>query len=103
MGGLKQSTGLPRLEARIRRSKRAGKVALAGVLLVSLVLGAVLLQGLLVAAEAQRHDLILRAALGLGLLLALDLFSLYLIRRQHRMLDEAREELEELVRRSVGH
>ncbi len=77
-------------------------MVLAGVLLVSIVLGTVLIQGLFLAAEAQRQDLILRAGLGLGLLLILDLFSIYLTRRQHLILDEAREEMEELVRKSPG-
>jgi len=89
--------GLPRLEERIRRSKRFGKMVLAGVLLVSLVLGSVLIQGLFLALEAQRQGLVVRAGLGLGLLLAVDLFSVFLIRRQHRMLDEAREDLQEMI------
>ena len=90
--------GLPRLEERIRRSKRFGKMVLAGVLLASLVLGSVLIQGLFLALEAQRQGLVVRAGLGLGLLLAVDLFSVFLIRRQHRMLDEAREDLQEMIR-----
>ena len=90
--------GLPRLEERIRRSKRFGKMVLAGVLLVSIVLGSVLIQGLFLALEAQRQGLVVRAGLGLGLLLAVDLFSVFLIRRQHRMLDEAREDLQEIIR-----
>jgi hypothetical protein len=77
-------------------------MVLVGVSLVSLVLGAVLMQGLILAAEAQRQDLILQAGLGLGLLLILELFSIVLTRRQHRILDEAREEMEELVRKSPG-
>lgn len=88
---------LPRLDQRIQRSKRVGKIVLGGVLLVSLVLGAVLVQGLLLALDAQGQDLVSRALLGLGLILALDLFSIHLTLRQHRMLDEAREELARLV------
>jgi len=69
-----------------------------GVLLVSVVFAAVLVQGLLLASNAGRQDLVLRAFIGLGLLAGLNIFSLVMVRRQHRMLDEAREELEEIVR-----
>lgn len=89
---------LPRLDRRIAGSKKWGRIVLAGVILVSLILGAVLLQGLLLALDEGRKDLVLRAVLGLGLLLGLDLFSLLLVRRQHAILDEARSDLEELVR-----
>lgn len=91
---------MARLESRIRRSKRTGKLVLVGVLLISLVLGYPLLQGLFLAAEAGRDDLLLRGFLGMGLLAGLNVFSVVLIRRQHRRLDEARQELSSLV---VGH
>jgi len=70
---------------------------LAGVILVSLALGYPLFQGLFLALEAGREDLIIRAFLGLGLLAIVIVFSVILIRRQHRSLDEAREELNALV------
>ena len=89
---------LDRLDRRIAQSKRRGKQVLGGVLLVSLAFGAVLIQGLLVAMEAGRSDLILRAWIGLGLLAGLNLFAVILIRRQHRRLDEAREDLVALIR-----
>jgi hypothetical protein len=73
-------------------------MVLVGVLLVSLVFGVVLVQGLLLAREGGRTDLVIRAMAGLALLVGLDLFSLIMIRRQHRMLDEARADLQELVR-----
>jgi hypothetical protein len=87
-----------RLEERIERSKRSGKIVLGGVILVSLVFGFVLVQGLFLAMEAGRGDLVGRAVFGLMLLVGLNTFSLILIRRQHRMLDEARQELKEMVR-----
>lgn len=86
-----------RLDERIQRSKRSGKIVLGGVILVSLVFGVVLAQGLFMAVEAGRGDLVGRAVFGLVLLLALNTFSLVLIRRQHRMLDEARRELQDMV------
>ena len=89
---------LTRLDQRIRRSKRSGKVVVAGVVLVSLAFGVVLIQGLSLALDQQRNDLVIRALAGLGLLVGLNLFSVILIRRQHRMLDEAREDLEALVK-----
>jgi hypothetical protein len=89
---------LSRLDRRVERSKRTGKIVLVGVLLVSMVFGAVLIQGLLLAWEGGRTDLVARAAAGLALLVGLDLFSLIMIRRQHRMLDEARADLQELIR-----
>jgi len=92
-----------RLEDRIHRSKRNGKVILGGVLVVSLVMGAVLLQALSLALEGGQGDLVARAVFGLAILLALDVFSVVLIRRQHRRLDEAREELRELVSLSDPH
>ena len=88
---------LKRLDQRIRRSKRAGKFVLGGVALVSLVFGLVLIHGLSLAREAGRQDLVLPAVAGLGLLVGLNLFSVILTRRQHRILDEAREDLETLV------
>jgi uncharacterized membrane protein len=87
-----------KLDQRIQRSKRSGKLVLGGVFLVSVAFAAVLVQGLFLALEAGRTDLVGRGVFGLVLLLGLNLFSLVLVRRQHRMLDEAREELEELVR-----
>lgn len=92
---------LHRMNHRIRRSKRAGKLVLAGVLLVSLVLGSVLVQGLLLALDGERQDLVFRAVLGLGLLVAVDLFAIVSTRRQHRMLDEAREDLQGMARGGV--
>jgi hypothetical protein len=87
-----------KLDQRIQRSKRSGKLVLGGVFLVSVAFAAGLVQGLFLALEAGRTDLVGRGVFGLVLLLGLNLFSLVLVRRQHRMLDEAREELEELVR-----
>jgi exosortase/archaeosortase len=89
---------LSRMDQRFHRSKRSGKIILGGVVLVSLVFGVALVQGLLVALEAGRNDLVMRALVGLSLLVGLNLFSVVLIRRQHRMLDEARDGLEALVR-----
>jgi hypothetical protein len=94
---------MKRLEERIHRSKRTGKVILGGVLVVSLVMGAVLLQALSLALEGGQGDLVARAVIGLAILLALDAFSVVLIRRQHRRLDEAREELRELLNLSAPH
>lgn len=92
-----ESPKLVRLERRIRRSKRRGKAVLGGVLLASVAFGGVLVQGLLMAVEVGRDDLVIRAWIGLGLLLGMDLFSAVLIRRQHRVLDGARGELQELI------
>lgn len=89
---------MTRLDRRIIRSKRRGKVVLAGVVLVSAGLGTVLLQGLFLARNAGEDGLVARALLGLGLLAAMNIFSLVLIRKQHRMLDEAREDLRSLVK-----
>ncbi|MGW8267077.1 MAG: hypothetical protein ACWGSQ_11965 [Longimicrobiales bacterium] len=94
---------MKRLNERIRRSKRTGKIVLGGVLLVSLILGAVLVQAFSLALTGGRWGLVWRAAFGLVLLLALDAFSIVLTRRQHRRLDEAREELRELVDFSGSH
>jgi len=94
---------MKRLDQRIQRSKRSGKIALGGVLLVSVVIGSVLVQGLLLALEAGRGELVGRAVLGLALLVGLNGFSFILIRRQHRSLDEAREELLELASLSDSH
>ncbi len=65
---------------------------------MSLAFGAALVQGLSFALQAGRNDLITRALVGLGLLVGLNLFSAVLIRRQHRILDEARKDLQALVR-----
>ena len=92
---------MKKLDLRIERSKRSGKLVAGGVLLVSVVFAAVLIQGLFLAVGAGRQDLVLRAIVGLGLLVVLNLFSLILVRRQHRMLDEARGELEGMVRRDL--
>ncbi len=89
---------MKKLDQRIQRSKRSGNLVLGGVFLVSVAFAAVLVQGLFLALETGRTDLVGRGVFGLVLLLGLNLFSLVLVRRQHRMLDEAREELEELVR-----
>ena len=93
---------LKRLDERIRRSKRTGKIVLGGVAVVSLVFAVVLTQGLSLALEGGRNELVIRAVVGLGLLVGLNFFSVVLIRRQHRVLDEAREELEDLVRPLPG-
>jgi hypothetical protein len=89
---------LKRLDLRIRRSKRAGKIVLAGVAIISLIFGAVLIQALLLALEVGRGELVSRALAGIVLLAGLNLFAILLIRHQHRTLDEAREEMEEMVR-----
>ena len=94
---MEETPRLHRLEGRIRRSKRSGKVVLLLVALVSLGFTPVLVQALLLAREAGRSDLVTRAIVGLGVLIGLNLFSWILIRRQHRMLDEAREDLEALI------
>ena len=88
---------LRRLDQRIQRSKRRGKIVLGAVLTVSFVFALVLTQGLSLALESGRSDLVIRAWVGLGLLAGLNLFSVIMIRRQHRLLDEAREDLEALV------
>jgi hypothetical protein len=41
--------------------------------------------------------------LGLALLVALNVFSVALVRRQHSVLDQARSDLEELVRGDSPH
>jgi len=89
---------LKRLDLRIQRSKRTGKIVLAGVAFVSLIFGAVLIQALLLALEGGRGELVTRALAGIGLLAGLNLFAILLIRHQHKTLDEAREEMEEMVR-----
>ena len=93
---------LSRLDRRVQRSKKHGKIVLLGVFLVSLVFGAVLVQGLFLAQAAERTDLVTRAVVGLSLLVGLDVFSLVMIRRQHRMLDESRSDLRELVSGDVS-
>ncbi|NNM05318.1 MAG: hypothetical protein HKO65_09460 [Gemmatimonadetes bacterium] len=92
-----QAPKLRRLDQRIRRSKRSGKIVLGVVVVVSLVFGLTLIEGLFLAREAGRQDLVVRAWVGLALLVGLTLFSAILTRRQHRILDEAREDLEALV------
>ena len=94
---------MKRLDDRIRRSKRSGKIVVAGVLLVSLAFAVVLIQGLFLALNAGRTDLMVRAILGLALLVGLDAFAVVMMRRQHRILDEAAEELQELVRGEAPH
>jgi hypothetical protein len=74
-----------------------GKVVLMGVLLVSVALGYPLLQGIFLASDSGREDLIIRGFLGLGLLAGLVVFAVVMTRRQHRKLDEARQELSSLV------
>jgi hypothetical protein len=71
------------------------------VVIVSIIFGAVLIQALLLALRGGRGDLASRAFMGLGLLAGVNLFSILLIRRQHRTLDEAREEMEEMVREDL--
>jgi hypothetical protein len=88
---------LKKLDQRIKRSKRTGKIALVGVGLVSLACGSLLIQGLLLAREAGHPELMWRTALGLVIVVGVDLFSLVFIRRQHRLFDEARKELTELI------
>ena len=92
-----------RLEERIRRSKRSTKVVVAGVLLVSVAFAALLIQGLFLALDAGRTDLMVRAILGLALLSGLDVFAVVMMRRQRRILDEAKEELEGLVKGEAPH
>jgi len=87
-----------RLNERIRRSKRTGKTAVAVVLVVSLAFAAVLIQGLVLASETGRQELVVRAFVCLVSLAGLNIFALVMVRRQHRMLDEARSDLEEIVR-----
>lgn len=88
---------LKKLDQRIKRSKRTGKIALAGVMLVSLCCASLLIQGLIIALETGHSELMWRAALGLAIVVGFDLFSLVFIRRQHRMFDEAREDLHDLI------
>ena len=94
---MSQPPKLRRLEERIRRSKRSGKLVMGGVLLISIPFAVVLVQGVRLALEAERSGPAVRGFLGLGLLVGLNLFSFILIRRQHRMLDEAKEDLIALV------
>ncbi len=89
---------MTRLDERIRRSKRRGKISVVVVLVVSLVLGSVLSQALALARSTGQDDLASRAIFGIGLLVVLNLLSLTLTWRQHRLLDQARLELDELVR-----
>ena len=85
-----------RLDERIRRSKRRGKISVVVVLVVSLVLGSVLSQALALARSTGQDDLVIRAIFGIGLLVVLNLLSLTLVWRQHRLLDQASLELDEL-------
>jgi hypothetical protein len=87
-----------RLNERIRRSKRRGKISVIVVLVVSLMLGSVLAQALAVARSTGQDELATRAIFGIGLLVAVNLFSVALAWHQHRLLDQARSEMVELVR-----
>jgi hypothetical protein len=87
-----------RLDERIRRSKRTGKISVLVVLVVSLVLGSVLAQALVLARGTGQDDLASRAIFGIGLLVVVNLFSAGMAWRQHRLLDQARSELSTLVR-----
>jgi hypothetical protein len=89
--------GFHRLDRRIHRSKRSGKLIVLSVFLVSLLLGGVLVQGLKLARDAGRTELVVPGLIGIGILAALNLFSGFLVRRQHRLLDEAREDLRRMV------
>jgi hypothetical protein len=93
---------LKRLDERIRRSKRLGKIAVGGVLLMSLTFGGALVQGLLLALETGEDDLVARAIRGLCCLTLLNIVSLALIWRQHRTFDKARTEMQELVEGKLG-
>jgi len=64
-----------RLNERIRRSKRRGKLSVIAVLVVSLVLGSVLAQALVLARSAGQDELASRAIFGIGLLVVVNLFS----------------------------
>jgi hypothetical protein len=88
---------LKKLDERIKRSKRLGKMAVAGVFLMSVVFGGVLVQGLVLAQELGQDDLVARAIRGLSCLTLLNIVSVVLIWRQHRTFDKARAELQELV------
>jgi hypothetical protein len=90
-----------RLDERIRRSKRRGKISVVLVLVVSLVLGSIMSQALALARSTGQNDLVTRATFGIGLLVLLNLFSVTLAWRQHRLLDKAGEEMNELVRGPV--
>lgn len=87
-----------RLDERIRRSKRRGKISAIVVLVVSLVLGGVLAQALALARSTGQDDVVTRAIFGLGLLVVVNLLSVALAWHQHRLLDQARSEMRELVR-----
>ena len=87
-----------RLNERIRRSKRRGKIAVIVVLVVSLLLGSVLAQALIVARGTGHDEVVSRVFFGIGLLVALNVFSVALAWRQHKLLDQARSEMIELVR-----
>jgi hypothetical protein len=89
---------LRRLNERIRRSKRRGKISVVVVLCVSLVLGSVLAQALVVARSTGQDELASRAVFGIGLLVVVNLLSIAMAWHQHRLLDEARSEMEELIR-----
>ena len=87
-----------RLDERIRRAKRRGKISVVVVLVVSLVLGSVLAQALALARSTGQEQLATRAIFGIGLLVVVNLFSVALAWHQHRLLDQARSEMDELVR-----
>ena len=86
------------LDERIRRAKRRGKISVVVVLVVSLVLGSVLAQALALARSTGQEQLATRAIFGIGLLVVVNLFSVALAWHQHRLLDQARSEMDELVR-----
>jgi hypothetical protein len=95
------SVRLKKLDERIRRSKRLGKIALGGVFLMSLTFGGILVQGLILALETGQDDMVFRAIRSLCCLALLNLVSIALIWRQHRAFHEARTELQELVEGTV--
>jgi hypothetical protein len=92
---------LKKLDERIRRSKRLGKIAVGGVLILSLTFGGVLVQGLLLALETGHDDMVARAIRSLSCLTLLNIISIALTWRQHRTFDKARAELQELVEGKV--
>ena len=87
-----------RLNERIRRSKRRGKISVVVVLVVSLVLGSVLAQALALARSTGQDELASRAIFGIGLLVVVNLLSVAMVWHQHHLLDQAKSEMDELVR-----
>jgi len=87
-----------RLDERIRRSKRRGKISVIVVLVVTLVLASVLAQALALARSTGQDDVVTRAIFGIGLLVVVNLFSVAMSWHQHRLLNRARSEMDELVR-----